>query len=161
MGIRINLAREADCDVIAGMSRDYVEHGLRWSWTPARVRRFVRHRECAVIVARDGRRIVGFAIMEFHDVHAHLNLLAVHPGYRKRGIGHSLIEWLEASARVAGIFLVRLELRCSNRTARDFYRRQGYAETGVSRNYYAGSEDALRMEHDLTIVTEIGKLDHD
>jgi len=157
MSIRINLAREADCEAIADMSRDYVEYGLPWSWTAMRIGRCVRNRECAVIAAREGRRCVGFAIMEFHDVHAHLSLLAIHPGYRRRGIARELVEWLEASSRIAGIFLVRLELRSDNAGAREFYERLGYERTGTTRNYYAGREDALRMERDLSILSQAGE----
>lgn len=153
MNVPISLAREADCAAIADMSRRFVEDGLPWSWTESRVRYCLRNRECAVIVARDGRRVVGFAIMQFYDLHAHLNLLAVSPGYRRRGLGRALIEWLEASARVAGAFIVRLELRALNVDARKFYEKLGYLETGVSPEYYAGREDAVRMTRDLSIPT--------
>jgi ribosomal-protein-alanine N-acetyltransferase len=152
MSIKISLARDADCASIAEMSRRFIEAGLPWSWTQSRVRYYVRNADSAVIVAREGRRIVGFAIMEFHDSHGHLNLLAVLPGWRQRGVGRSLVEWLQDSARVAGVFLVRLELRATNKAARTFYSRLGYIETGVSPLYYAGQEDAIRMTSDLTVL---------
>jgi ribosomal-protein-alanine N-acetyltransferase len=151
MTIRIQFARERDCALIADMSRRYVEHGLPWSWTESRVRYCLRNRECTVIVAREGRGVGGFAIMEFYDAHAHLNLLAVHAALRRRGVGRALVDWLESSSRVAGIFLVRLELRTGNSAAQSFYERLGYASTGVSERYYAGQEDALRMQHDLSV----------
>src|SRR5690606_26094140 len=102
--IRITLARADDAAAIAEMSRRFVEAGLPWSWDEPRVRRCIHHSECCVIVARDRRRLAGFAIMEFYDMHAHLGLLAVQPGYRKQGVGRRLLEWLEATARTAGIF---------------------------------------------------------
>ena len=91
--------------------------------------------------------------MQFYDEHAHLNLLAVHPGFQNLGIGRRLVEWLEESARTAGIFLVRLELRAVNEGAHAFYQRLGYEKTGVSPQYYDGREDALRMTHDLSLVS--------
>jgi ribosomal-protein-alanine acetyltransferase len=109
-------------------------------------------RDSAVIVARDGRRLAGFAIMEFHDEHAHLNLLAVRPGYRSRGVGTALMRWLESSARTAGIFNVGLELRANNDAARRFYEKLGYATVGTRTRYYAGMEDALRMTRSLSVV---------
>lgn len=153
MRISIGLAKACDCRMLADMSRRLIEDGLPWSWNEARIRSCLRNPECAVIVARHGRRIAGFAIMEFHEEHAHLSLLAVRPGYRQRGIGRALVEWLEATARVAGTFLVRLELRAGNAPARQFYVQLGYRETGVSPNYYAGHEDALRMTRDLSVVS--------
>ena len=38
----IRLALPQDGVRIATMSRDYVEHGLGWGWTPARVLRSIR-----------------------------------------------------------------------------------------------------------------------
>jgi ribosomal-protein-alanine N-acetyltransferase len=150
--VRISLAKESDCAAIAEMSRRLIEFDLPWSWTESRVRYHLRNRECAVIVARHGKRICGFAIMQFYDAHAHLNLLAVHPGYRNQGIGSALVSWLEDSARTAGIFLVRLELRAGNDGGRAFYERLGYEQTGISPSYYDGREDALRMTHNLSLV---------
>jgi ribosomal-protein-alanine N-acetyltransferase len=135
------------------MSRQLIEQGLRWSWDEQRVERALRNRDCVVLAARDRKRVVGFAIMEFYAIHAHLNLLAVQPGYQRRGLGRQLIEWLEASARTAGIFTIHLELRADNDGARRFYERLGYREAGRKPAYYDGREDALRMTHDLSVAS--------
>lgn len=150
--VRITLARADDAPAIAEMSRRLIEAGLPWSWNESRVRHYVQHPECTVLTARDRRRLAGFAIMEFYDVHAHLSLLAVQPGYRKQGVGRLLLEWLESTARTAGIFTVNLELRASNDGALAFYRKLGYQELGTRRAYYAGREDAVRMSRDLTVM---------
>jgi ribosomal-protein-alanine N-acetyltransferase len=147
--MKISVARSADALPIARMSRILIEHDLPWSWTEERVRKAIRDAETAVIVARNGRRLAGFAIMQFADMHAHLNLLAVAPAYRGRGLGRKLVDWLEACARTAGIFDVRLELRASNDRARAFYERLGFTETDCVSAYYAGREDARRMRHNL------------
>ena len=152
MGIKISLAHDDDAPAIAEMSRVLIEGGLPWSWTEPRVRHYVRDRDSAVIVARDGRRLAGFAIMEFHDEHAHLNLLAVRPGYRSHGVGTALVHWLESSARMAGVFEIELELRATNDMARRFYEKLGYSTAGTRTRYYAGVEDALRMTRNLSMV---------
>jgi ribosomal-protein-alanine N-acetyltransferase len=153
MSIRISLAHVDDASAIARMSRLLIEEGLPSSWDEFRVARHIRHADSAVIVARDRRRIVGFAIMEFLDQHAHLSLLAVVPGHQKRGVGSGLVRWLESSARTAGIFDVRLELRAGNHAAESFYRRLGYGDAGRRPLYYAGREDALCMTRDLSLVS--------
>jgi ribosomal-protein-alanine N-acetyltransferase len=142
-----------DVPTIAAMSRELIEHGLRWSWDEGRIERALRNRDCVVLAARDRKRVVGFAIMEFYAIHAHLNLLAVQPGYQRHGIGRQLIDWLEASARTAGIFKIHLELRAGNDAARLFYERLGYREAGRKPAYYDGREDALRMTHDLSVAS--------
>lgn len=154
MGIRLSLAKPPDAGSIADMSRRYVEAGLPWSWTEERVARCIRHTDCAVLIARDHRRLTGFAIMEFLDEHAHLSLLAVQAGYRQQGIGKELVRWLEASARTAGIFVIRLELRADNEVARAFYEHLGYREVGRRKAYYSGVEDARCMARDLAAEPE-------
>jgi ribosomal-protein-alanine acetyltransferase len=149
--IRLGIARHDEAASIASMSRHLIENGLPWSWNEQRILHCMRNRECIVLSARDRRRLVGFAIMEFYDEHAHLSLFAVQPGYQRLGVGRQLIEWLEASARTAGTFSVHLELRASNDAARRFYERMGYREVGRKPAYYAGREDALRMLHNLAV----------
>jgi ribosomal-protein-alanine N-acetyltransferase len=151
--VRLGLAHPDEAPAIAGMSRQLIEHGLAWSWNEERVERCLRNRDCVVLAARDRRRVVGFAIMEFYAIHAHLNLLAVQPGHQRQGVGRQLLEWLEASARTAGIFTIHLEVRASNDGAQAFYEKLGYRATERKAAYYDGREDAVRMTHDLTVTS--------
>lgn len=153
MSIRLSLARRRDAPAIAVMSRRLIEYGLPWTWNERRVLRSISNPECVVLVARDRRRLAGFAIAEFWEDRTHINLLAVRPTYQRRGVGRSLLEWLESSAQTAGTFLMHLEVRAGNSNARDFYRKQGFMETGFRRGYYAGREDAVRLARDLKVTS--------
>jgi ribosomal-protein-alanine N-acetyltransferase len=145
----IGLARAGDAREIAEMSRDLIEHGLTWSWTPARVQHFISGAETSVVVARREQRIAAFAIMHFGDDVAHLNLLAVAPEHRRQGLGRRLMQWLTTTAIEAGVFRVNLELRTHNEAARIFYERLGFAQSGIVHGYYQGQEAALRMSRRL------------
>ncbi len=145
----VRLAVAADAQRIAALSRDAIEQGLEWSWTPRRVLRSVADVSTNVVVAHSGSRFVGFAIMKYADEEAHLLLLAVQAGQRRRGVGAALVAWLEATARVAGIATISLEARASNVAARAFYHRLGYRELGLLEGYYRGVEDAVRIAKDL------------
>ncbi|MFO0333979.1 MAG: GNAT family N-acetyltransferase, partial [Pseudomonadota bacterium] len=113
----ISLARRRDAPRLAAMSRRLVEAGLEPSWTAERIERHVAHDDSVAIVAKLRGETVGFAIMQFGDTTAHLNLLAVEPRVRRAGVGRALVAWLEESARVAGTFTVDLELRAHNAVA--------------------------------------------
>ena len=145
----VGLARPADAREIAEMSRDLIEQGLTWSWTPARVQHFISGADSSVIVARRDWRIAAFAIMHFGDEVAHLNLLAVATAHRRQGLGSQLIRWLTATAIEAGVFSINLELRTNNSHARDFYASLGFEPAGVIQGYYQGREAALRMTRRL------------
>lgn len=148
---RLELARLIDAPAIAAMSGRLVEAGLTPSWPAERVARHIRHADSIVLTAKRASRLLGFAIMQFGEATAHLNLLAVETGSQRRGIGRALLAWLEDTALVAGTFLIQLELRASNGVARAFYEARGYRETGRVAGYYQRIEDAIQMERNLTV----------
>ena len=148
--LSLRLARPADATTIANLSRDLIEYGLRWRWTPMRVAASIRAPDVNVLVACIHENIAGFAIMRYGDDDAHLDLLAVAPPYRRSGVGRQLLEWLEKCAVVAGIFSVALEVRAGNEEAQLFYKRMGYRTLVHLPGYYQGIEAALRMGRDLS-----------
>ena len=147
--VKLRLATFSDGLAIATMSRDLIETGLGWSWTASRVKRSIACSDTVVLVAHLRRRVVGFAIMSFGEEVAHLSLLAVALDYRRARIGRRLVQWLEESALVAGIRLVRLEARANNCDAQAFYERLGFRKIGYVPGYYSGRESAVRMAHEL------------
>lgn len=147
---KVELATQQDAEQIAIMSRDYIESGLGWSWNKQRVLRYMREPEVVVVVARLAGELQGFAIMQFGEYKAHLNLLAVKVRHRRRGLGRRLLQWLEETAQTAGTFKISLELRESNRAAQEFYKRLGYRPCKRIAGYYQGRENAIRMERDVS-----------
>jgi len=81
--------------------------------------------------------IVGYII--FYP-QGHIVSIAVHPAYRRRGIGTELVA--EVLKRTRGIASV--EVRASNEVAKTFYKRLGFSLRTIIPRYY-GDEDALVM----------------
>ena len=146
---RLEPARVADAALLAQMAHEFVESGLAPAWGAARISRHVRHPDSVVLTARTGLALAGFAIMHYADDVAHLNLLAVAPAHRRRGVARRLVRWLEESALTAGTFIIGLELRAGNEAARAFYCAIGYREMGQIPGYYQGLEAAIRMARDV------------
>jgi ribosomal-protein-alanine N-acetyltransferase len=148
--LSLRLARRDEAKAIATLSRDLIEYGLPWRWTPTRVEGSIRAANVNVLIASVRENIAGFAIMRYGDDEAHLDLLAVVPAYRRLGVGGQLLQWLEKCAVVAGTFNVTLEVRAANEAAQLFYRRMGYCAVAEIPGYYQGVESALRMSRDLS-----------
>lgn len=91
--------------------------------------------------------LVGYAVVDRWKGHDHLISIAVHPDSRKRGIGRRLLAALEERLEKGRLF--RLEARKRNLPAIEFYRGQGFKETGVIQGYYSDGEDAVMMERNL------------
>jgi ribosomal protein S18 acetylase RimI-like enzyme len=147
--ITLGPARIGDAPRIANMSRALIEPGLPWSWTPRRVAAHMREREHLTIVAKEGTDLAGFVLAQFGAETVHLALLGVEVAYRRNGIGRQLVKWVEDTAVIAGLFMVRLEVRSTNHSARRFYASLGYSESGSAAGYYSGVEDAIKLTHDL------------
>ena len=142
----VQLAIEAHASQIAGMSRDYIEHGLGWGWTRRRVINMIRDPETNVGVVVERGVVVGFGIMNYLERHAHLALLAVRPGSRRQGVASAILLWLEAVADVAGAERILVECRRSNAPARTFYLEHGFHERSIETAMYRGLEDGIHLE---------------
>jgi ribosomal protein S18 acetylase RimI-like enzyme len=151
---RLEPARIADAPLLANMSQQFVESGLKPAWGAVRIGWHIRDADSVVLTARGGDRITGFAIMRFADESAHLNLLAVAPAQRRQGVARALLGWLEQTALTAGTFKIGLELRAGNTAARAFYARLGYQECGEVPGYYQGVETAIRLTRDVRASRE-------
>ena len=131
------------------MSRDFIEYGLGWKWTAARIIRCMRDETTNVAATREGDDLTGFAIMQYKEEEAHLLLFAVAAARRRQGVGSALLSWLEKTALTAGTGLIYLEARTRNAEARAFYGKRGYREIARVRGMYRGVEDGVRLAKDL------------
>jgi ribosomal-protein-alanine acetyltransferase len=147
----LRLAAPQDTHAIAELSRDLIEYGLPWAWTPQRVQASMQRADTNVVVAQHAGQVIGFAIMKYKEEEAYLHLFAVHPAHQRRGVGRALVEWLEQTARTAGIGLIYLEARVTNTAGRAFYRTLGFTEFKRIPRMYRGVEDGVRIGKDLLL----------
>jgi len=100
-------------------------------------------------VALNNGDVAGFATAAVEDtgdeLYGHIMNIAVAPEYQRRGIGKRLIRRMEQEFLIAGASGSQLEVRITNTSAQEFYRRLGYREVFQIGCYYANEEDALVM----------------
>ncbi len=73
----------------------------------------------------------------------HVTNVAVHPDYRRLGIGRRLVETVLEDGRSKGLTAFTLEVRVSNEPAKKLYEGLGFEPAGVRKRYYSDGEDAL------------------
>lgn len=81
-------------------------------------------------------RIAGLVSLWIVHDQAHITAIATSPEERRKGIGGALMIMAINEAIDRGADIVTLEVRSKNQRARTLYRRFGFAETGLRRNYY-------------------------
>jgi len=105
----------------------------------------------AKIVVAEHRNygVIGFAIFRVERTRSailgHLMNIAVHPEFRRKGIGSLLLRTFEEKCTSRGAEYAYLEVRISNTAAISFYKKHGYKIWGARKGYYSNGEDALIM----------------
>jgi ribosomal-protein-alanine N-acetyltransferase len=90
--------------------------------------------------------IVGFAGIWVMVDEAHLTNIAVRQQYQRQGIGELLLVSIIDLAKEMKASIITLEVRASNLTAQNLYRKYGFTQVGIRRGYYLDNkEDGILM----------------
>lgn len=103
----------------------------------------------ATLTARDGDRLIGYAVFRTVIDEAELLSLAVAPEDRRRGVGGMLLDDLFERVRRGGVTSLYLEVRADNRSALALYASRGFVIEGRRPGYYRDTTDALLMRRTL------------
>jgi len=96
---------------------------------------------------RDGKT-VSYALGRVVADEAELLKICVLGDYRRQGIAEKLLSELLTKMREKGAAACYLEVRSRNLPAISLYKRLGFAEIGLRRNYYR-DDDAVLMKKEL------------
>ena len=104
------------------------------------------------LVAVDGDRIAGYVGSQTVLDESDMMNVAVHPDYRRQGIGQALVTALVETLKEWGSHCLTLEVRASNVPAIGLYQKMGFMEAGRRRNYYRNpKEDALILRKEWEV----------
>ena len=119
---------------------------FEYAWTEEDFLRCLRQRNCIGMVAEQGEKVVGFMIYELHKSKLHILNFAVHPSWRRMGVGAQMVAKLISKLSSHRRTRITLEVRETNLAAQLFFRQQGFRAVRVLRSYYEDSgEDAFLM----------------
>jgi len=98
------------------------------------------------IVLEEDEKIIGYCGTWVVIDEAHVTNIAIMPGYRGKKQGEALLRKLMSIAREMGARSMTLEVRVTNHIAQSLYRKLGFQNGGIRKNYYSDNqEDALIM----------------
>ncbi len=104
------------------------------------------------LVAMEGERLAGYVGSQSVEGEADMMNVAVHPDFRRRGVGETLVNALVVALAEKGVHSLTLEVRVSNESAIGLYKKLGFSQAGLRKNYYRHpKEDAyiLRKEWEI------------
>ena len=104
-------------------------------------------REDTVFLVCVDEEVVGYIGMYLSFEEGEITNVAVTPSYRQRGCGNLLMEAVKKEAKARNAECVILEVRVSNEPAISLYKKNGFEEIGIRKNFYEHpKEDAIIMK---------------
>ena len=142
MNINVDLMKEEDIDSVLDISS--LSFSIPWSrdsYIQELTNPLARY-----IVAKVDNKVVGFVGTWIVLDESHITNIAIHPNYRKQGLGSSLLEAFLKYCKSQGCIAFTLEVRGSNKAARTLYEKYNFKQEGVRKGYYEDTkEDAIIM----------------
>jgi ribosomal-protein-alanine N-acetyltransferase len=115
-------------------------------WTFDSIEKELDNKFARYVVAKKDNIVVGFGGVWLILDEGHITNIAVHPEYRGIGIGDIIVDSLNDICVLEGISSMTLEVRKSNTIAQNLYKKHGFIEEGIRKNYYTDTkEDAVIM----------------
>jgi len=119
-------------------------------WSERAIIETFARKQSLILTAGEGPVIMGYLIFYYALDEGEIARIAVLKKYQNQGVGSHLIGELEKLCRQKGVDKLFLEVRESNRTAVNFYRKLGFENNGIRRKYYAEpAEDAVLMSREI------------
>ena len=123
---------------------------FEYAWTEEDFLRCLRQRNCIGMVAEHGEKVVGFMSYELHKNKLHILNFAVHPAWRRMGVGAQMVAKLISKLSSHRRTRITLEVRETNLAAQLFFHKQEFKAVRVLRAFYEDSgEDAFLMQYQL------------
>ncbi len=145
--------RMTAADVPAAAQIDAMSESLPWSERSFRAELETPYSRGWV--AETGGQVVGLLILWLVVDEAHIATIAVHPDFRRRGIGRQLLKTALEDAAAEGAKSGLLEVRAGNLAAQELYKQFGFAEVGRRPKYYRDNgEDAVLMTLTRIVAAE-------
>ena len=142
----IRLATAADAGSVSALLAETSEAA---HWSPADIADLLRS-GANILICEELGELYGVVVWRIAGGEAEVLNLAVGQSFRRMGIGTELTRAVLTEAQSQGAESVFLEVRESNRVAREFYSRFGFIQHGRRRGYYNHpTEDALVLSRKL------------
>ncbi|MDN3955797.1 ribosomal protein S18-alanine N-acetyltransferase [Sporolactobacillus laevolacticus] len=141
----VNIRQMTPEDIDQVMVVEYSAFDVPWS-RQAFENELNNNQFATYFVAELGGKIIGYCGVWVIVDESHITNLAVLNGYRGFKVGESLLRQVMLYAVAQRARSMSLEVRVSNDIAQNLYRKLGFRNGGIRKNYYSNNgEDALVM----------------
>ncbi len=111
------------------------------AWSENAVKMQIERKQ--ITVYKENGNLLGYCIFMTAADEGEILRIAVKPDARKCGIGRKLLGGAVKIMASRGASEIFLEVRASNKDAISLYEKFGFEKTGIRKNYYENTEDAI------------------
>lgn len=141
--VTFRFMREEDIDRI--LEIEHASFSTPWS-REAFYNELYNNKFAVYIVIEVDKKVVGYCGVWIVIDEGHVTNVAILPEYRGKKLGEQLMHALVEVAKGMGAKTMTLEVRVTNYIAQSLYRKFGFQNGGIRKNYYTDNqEDALVM----------------
>ncbi len=115
-------------------------------WTPDTLKQEIECKNSYFIVAKNEGKIVGFAGIKIVFEDADLMNIVVKKDCRNQQIGSFLLQYLFSYSKNHDITSIMLEVNEKNFSAISLYKKFGFEQIGIRKNYYYNKDNAIIMK---------------
>lgn len=145
--ITIRQALQNDIKDLAGLEQTVFSD----PWSASALTETMQQKHAEIFIAEEDAQTIGWAIFYYVIDEGEIARIAVIPSKRKEGVAGCLFMHLRQYCIQKGIGSVFLEVREGNLPARAFYRKYGFSEDGIRKQYYHDpKEDAILMHLEIS-----------
>lgn len=98
------------------------------------------------LVAEMRERIAGYGIAHILEDKAELVSMAIHPDFRRLGVGSALLDETAQRVKKYGIHQIELQVRKTNLNGFHFWKKMGFHQIGELPGFYEDGENAILMK---------------
>ena len=114
-------------------------------WSLETLESEIKNKFSKYIVLKQDDKVIGYAGIWLIIDEAHITSIAIHPNFRNFGYGSLLLNEVLKLCNEFVIPSITLEVRANNTAAKNLYKKFGFTEEGIRKNYYEDNEDAILM----------------
>ena len=138
---------ENDIETVAALESEIFSD----SWSAKSIKETYENQNACILGAYKEGALAGYVIFYYVLDEGEIARIAVSPQYRRQGVAEEIFAGLLDFCKENSIERILLDVRISNEPAIAFYRKSGFADDGIRKNFYENpKEHALLMSADVS-----------
>lgn len=121
-------------------------------WSAKSIKETYEQKHALIFGAYQEKQLIGYVIFYYILDEGEIARIAVSPSYRRQGVAEQIFQALIAFCKEKNVERILLDVRVSNEPAIAFYKKAGFAEDGIRKNFYDNPK-----EHALLMSTSVAR----